>query len=60
MGNVMRLDKLLCMLGEGTRAQVKELVRAGRVRVGGEAARDAGLRVDAGTDEVALDGRVLS
>lgn len=59
MGDVMRLDKLLCMLGEGTRAQAKDMVRAGRVRVRGETAHDAGMRVDAGKDEVTLDGRML-
>ncbi|MDO5378698.1 MAG: pseudouridine synthase [Clostridia bacterium] len=59
MGDVMRLDKLLSMLGEGTRSEVRALVRAGRVCVGGRAARDAGMQVDAGRDPVTLDGRAL-
>lgn len=59
MGDVMRLDKLLSMLGEGTRSEVRALVRAGRVRVCGEAARDAGMQVDAVRDEITLDGRIL-
>ena len=45
--NTMRLDKLLTMLGEGTRAQVKDYVRAGRVTVDGVPARDSGMQVDA-------------
>ena len=45
--NTMRLDKLLTMLGEGTRAQVKDFVRAGRVTVDGVPARDSGMQVDA-------------
>ena len=58
--NNMRLDKLLSMLGEGTRAQVKELVRAGRVTVDGATARDSGMQVDAENSEVCIGGRKLS
>ncbi len=58
-GNIMRLDRLLTTLGEGTRAQVKEMVRAGRVTVCGVPARDSGMQVDAGSMEVRLDGRRL-
>ncbi|HML49350.1 MAG TPA: S4 domain-containing protein [Clostridia bacterium] len=41
--DTMRLDKLLRTLGLGTRSQVQALVRAGRVAVDGQAARDPGL-----------------
>lgn len=58
--NVMRLDKLLSMLGEGTRAQVKELVRAGRVTVDGMPVRDSGMQVDADSARVCVGGRALS
>ena len=57
--NTMRLDKLLTMLGEGTRAQAKDFVRAGRVTVGGVPARDSGMQVDAENARVCLDGRML-
>lgn len=57
--NTMRLDKLLTMLGEGTRAQVKDYVRAGRVTVNGVPARDSGMQVDAENARVCLNGRVL-
>ena len=56
----MRLDKLLAMLGEGTRTQVRDMVRAGRVTVDGAVVRDAGLQVDAEASCVAIGGRVLS
>ncbi|MBR3796824.1 MAG: rRNA pseudouridine synthase [Clostridia bacterium] len=56
----MRLDKLLSMLGEGTRAQVKEMIRAGRVTVDGAAARDSGMQVDPENSEVCIGGRRLS
>ena len=57
--NIMRLDKLLTMLGEGTRAQVKDFVRAGRVTVDGVPARDSGMQVDAQNARVCLNGRAL-
>ena len=57
--NTMRLDRLLTMLGEGTRAQVKDLVRAGRVMVNGVPARDSGMQVDAENARVSLNGRTL-
>lgn len=59
-GGRMRLDKLLAMLGEGTRTQVRDMVRAGRVTVDGAVVRDAGLQVDAESAVVAVGGRVLS
>lgn len=58
--NTMRLDKLLGMLGEGTRAQAKEFVRAGRVTVNGVPVRDSGMQIDAENDRVCLNGRVLA
>lgn len=60
MKDVMRLDKLLTLLGEGTRSEVKAAVRAARVWVNGAPAKDAGMQVDALADEVTLDGRRLS
>lgn len=60
MGDVMRLDRLLAFLGEGTRSEVRTLVRAGRVCVDGVPARDAGQQVNAAKSSVTIDGRVLS
>ncbi len=51
----MRLDKLLAHLGAASRSQCRELLRMGRVRVNGEAARDGGMAVPQGA-EVTLDG----
>ena len=59
MGERMRLDRLLATMGEGTRAQVRELVRAGRVTVDGGPARDAGMQVDAQASAVCVGGRRL-
>ena len=40
LGEKMRLDKLLALLGEGTRSEIKAMVRAGRVTVGGRIVTD--------------------
>ena len=59
LGEKMRLDKLLALLGEGTRSEIKAMVRAGRVTVDGAGARDAGMQVDGAQSDVRLDGRRL-
>ena len=55
----MRLDRLLTTMGEGTRAQAKDMIRAGRVTIDGRPARDGGELVDAQRSRVCLDGRWL-
>jgi len=57
--SIMRLDRLLTMLGEGTRAQAKDMIRAGRVSVDGMTARDGGMQVDAERATVCVGGRRL-
>lgn len=54
----MRLDKYLALAGMGTRKEVKKLIRAGRVCVGGVTAADPGMKVSQ-EDEVTLDGKPL-
>ncbi len=56
----MRLDKLLATLGEGTRSEVRDLIRAGKVTVNGATAKDAGMQVDAEGSTVTIAGRTLS
>ncbi len=59
----MRLDRLLSTLAIGSRSQVKELVRQGRVQVRASVARDAAMDVVPGeaikVDDVPLDTRVV-
>ncbi len=55
----MRLDKLLALLGEGTRSEIKAMVRAGRVTVDGQTAKDAGMQVCGEASDIRLDGRAL-
>ena len=53
-----RLDKLLTHLGLCSRSGCRALLRAGRVRVNGETARDGAMQVPEGA-EVTLDGQPL-
>lgn len=52
----MRLDKMLTDCKAGSRSEVKELIRKGKVRVGGVTVKDAGMHV-ADTDIVTVEGR---
>jgi 16S rRNA pseudouridine516 synthase len=54
-----RLDKLLGHLGFGSRKEIRELVRAGRVAVDGRIAFDPGMQVDPGAQEIAVDGETV-
>lgn len=56
----MRLDKLLANSGYGTRSEVKELLRQGRVCLRGETVRDPGLSVtEEMGSEITLDGQPI-
>ena len=54
----MRLDRLLTMLALGSRTQVRDLIKSGRVSVSGKAVKSADHRVEKG-DEIQIDGAVL-
>ena len=55
---MVRLDKFLCDCGVGTRSQVKDIIKSGRVAVDGKPERDAGRKID--TQTVTLDGEALN
>jgi 23S rRNA pseudouridine2605 synthase len=55
-GASLRLNKALSGAGLGSRRAVEELIRAGRVSVGGELVQDLGRRVDPRHDRVEVDG----
>ncbi len=52
----MRLEKYLSDCGFGTRKEVKALIKSGRVSVGGELVKDAGISVDSKI-KVEVDGK---
>lgn len=55
----MRIDKFLADCGAGSRKDVKNFIKNGRVSVNGKLVRDSSLHI-AETDEVMLDGQELN
>ena len=56
---MVRLDKFLCDCGAGTRSQVKEMIKFGRVTVDGVVCRDSGQKVNPDSQSICLDGESL-
>ena len=55
----MRLDKFLVACAVGSRAEVKNLLKAGRVTVNGKKEKSAKLQINEERDEIRFDGQVL-
>ena len=51
----MRLDKFLGEMGYGTRTQIKEMVRKGRVQVNGQVIKAPESKLAPETDQVMVD-----
>lgn len=56
----MRLDKFLCDSGYGTRSQVKQLIKAGRVLINKSPCKQADLKIDNLKDVITVDGNACS
>ncbi len=54
-----RLDKFLCDCGAGTRSQVKQILKTGRVTVDGRPEKDGSRKVEPGKNQICLDGQAL-
>ena len=54
-----RLDKFLCDSGAGTRSQVKQILKSGRVTLDGKPVKDGSLKFDPTAATVCLDGEIL-
>lgn len=55
-----RLDKFLAQIPAGSRSQVKDMIKKGRVCVNGERAVKPDQKVDPDTDQVTLDGKTIA
>ena len=55
----MRLDKFLVTCAVGSRTEVKNLLKSGRVMVNGKKEKSAKLQIDEERDEIRFDGEVL-
>ena len=57
---MMRLDKYLCETGFGTRSQVKDLLKKGKVMVNGEVVNKTDLKIHETTDQILCQGEKAS
>ena len=55
----MRLDKFLVACAVGSRTEVKNLLKAGRVTVNGKKEKSAKLQIDEERDEIRFDGQMM-
>ncbi len=58
-GGAMRLDRLLTQMGHGSRSQVKEMTRRGRVKINGQIEKSPERKVDPETDQVLVDDELV-
>ena len=56
MGETIRLDKFLVDMGKGSRSQVKEAGKKGRIYVNGQVEKILKRKIDPNIDQVTLDG----
>lgn len=56
----LRLDKYLADAGLGTRSEVKQMVRKGRITIDGNICKQADAKVDTEINAVCVDGRAVS
>lgn len=60
MAEQKRLDKLLGELGMGTRSQIKEAAKKGRITINGIPVKDTAVKVDWQRDMICMDGACLT
>lgn len=60
MAELIRLDKYLAEMGIGTRSQIKEMAKKGRVHVNGQAEKKTERKIDPDVDHVSVDGRHMT
>lgn len=55
----MRLDKFLGEMGVGSRSQIKEMTKKGRVLVNGETEKKSDRKIEPEQDEIQVDGKIV-
>ena len=55
MGKMMRLDKFLVEMNKGTRSQIKEAAKKGRIQVNGVVEKKTEVKIDPETDQIRFD-----
>ena len=56
MAKLMRLDKYLVEMNKGSRTQIKDAAKKGRIQVNGAVEKKTERKIDPDTDEVSFDG----
>lgn len=60
MAKLMRLDKYLAEMNKGSRTQIKDAAKKGRIQVNGVPEKKTERKIDPETDEVSFDGQLVS
>ncbi len=60
MGELLRLDKYLADQGEGSRSQVKQLIKKGYVSINDQVIKKADEKINPEEDKIQVNGRTLS
>ena len=60
MAKLMRLDKYLVEMNKGSRTQIKDAAKKGRIQVNGVPEKKTERKIDPETDEVPVDGQAVS
>lgn len=60
MAGKLRLDRYLAEMGLGSRTQIKEAAKKGRIRVNGDVEKRTERKIEPETDKVSYDGRPVS
>lgn len=59
MKMLIRLDKYLADMGLGTRSQVKEIIKKGKININGIVVKDSNYKLDTVSDQVYMDGNPI-
>lgn len=57
MGKMIRLDRFLTDMGKGTRSEIREAARKGRIQVNQKTEKRTDRKIDPKEDQVVLDGK---
>lgn len=60
MAKLMRLDKYLVEMNKGSRTQIKDAAKKGRIQMNGVPEKKTERKIDPETDEVTFDGQAVS
>ena len=60
MGKTIRLDKYFTEMNKGSRSQIKEAAKKGRIQVNGQTEKKTDRKIDPQADQVLLDGKPVA